>query len=116
VAILAAPRGWTIPELPPGVSTRAQARGSFDVVVAFFRSRARVEARLATLQRVLRADGGLWIAWPRKATGHMSDISENALREIILPTGLVDTKVAALDEDWSALRFVWRKERRAALA
>jgi hypothetical protein len=67
------------------------------------------------LLAVLRADGGLWIAWPRKVAGHESDITENRLREIILPTGLVDTKVAALDEDWSGLKFVWRKELRAGL-
>jgi len=65
------------------------------------------------LQRALRVDGGLWIVWPRKAAGHASDISENGLREIVLPTGLVDVKVAALDEDWSGLKFVWRKELRA---
>ncbi len=56
-----------------------------------------------------------WIAWPRKAAGHDSDISENGLRELVLPTGLVDIKVAALDEDWSGLKFVWRKELRARL-
>ena len=50
--------------------------------------------------------------WPRKAAGHVSDITENLLRELVLPTGLVDVKVAALDEDWSGLKFVWRKENR----
>jgi len=65
--------------------------------------------------RALRADGSLWIAWPRKAAGHVSDISDNALREIVLPVGLVDVKVAALDEHWSALKFVWRRERRSKL-
>ena len=50
-----------------------------------------------------------------KAAGHASDISENDLRDIVLPTGLVDTKVAALDEDWSGLKFVWRKELRSAV-
>jgi hypothetical protein len=63
----------------------------------------------------MHADGSLWIAWPRKAAGHVSDISENELRLIILPIGLVDTKVAALDEDWSGLKFVWRKELRSGL-
>jgi len=65
--------------------------------------------------RALHAHGSLWIAWPRKAAGHSSDISENGLREIVLPTGLVDVKVAALDDDWSGLKFVWRREFRSSL-
>ena len=56
--------------------------------------------------------GGLWVAWPRKAGGHVSDISENDIRDVALPLGLVDNKVAALDDDWSGLRVVWRHERR----
>jgi hypothetical protein len=113
VALLRAPRGWTIEHLPPGVSLRSRAQGQLDVVVAFFERRADLERRLPALRECLRADGSLWIAWPRRAAGHSSDISENDLRELILPTGLVDTKVAAIDEDWSGLRFMWRKELRA---
>lgn len=101
--------------LPQTVVLRARARGPLDVIVAFFHRRSRLEGRLPALARALRADGSLWIAWPRKAAGHVSDISENELREIVLPTGLVDVKVAALDEDWSALKFVWRKELRSQL-
>lgn len=115
VALLGAPRGWRIEDLPDGVVPRIAAHGTFDVIVAFFDRRVRVERRLPDLLRALRATGGLWIAWPRKAAGHDSDISENGLREIILPTGLVDIKVAALDEDWSGLKFVWRKELRSRL-
>jgi hypothetical protein len=114
VALLGAPPGWSVPGLPSGVSLRSSARGTADVIVAFFRARAPLERRLPALARALRVDGGLWIAWPRKAAGHESDITENALRAIVLPTGLVDVKVAALDADWSGLRFVWRKELRAA--
>jgi hypothetical protein len=113
VALLAAPRGWAIEGLPPGVLLRRRARGPLDVIVAFFERRAQLERRLPALSGALRSDGSLWLAWPRKAAGHLSDISENALREIVLPKGLVDTKVAALDEDWSALKFVWRRELRA---
>ena len=115
VALLAAPRGWRIGGLPQGVVLRRGARGTLDVIVAFFERRAQLERRLPVLSGTLRADGSLWLAWPRKAAGHVSDISENALREIVLPAGLVDTKVAALDEDWSALKFVWRRELRANL-
>jgi hypothetical protein len=112
VAVLGAPAGWRIEALPEGVRPSARVRGTFDVIVAFFARRAQLERRLPTLVEVLRSDGGLWIAWPRKATGHESNISDNALRELVLPTGLVDVKVAALDEDWSGLKFVWRKELR----
>jgi hypothetical protein len=115
VALLGAPRGWQIEELPEGVAVRARARGPLDVIVVFFHRRAAVQRRLPVLLGALRADGSLWIAWPRKAAGHASDISETDLRDIILPTGLVDTKVAALDEDWSGLKFVWRKELRSSL-
>jgi hypothetical protein len=113
VALLAAPRGWAIDGLPRGVVLRHRARGPLDVIVAFFERRAQLERRLPALSGALRADGSLWLAWPRKAAGHVSDISENGLREIVLPTGLVDTKVAALDEHWSGLKFVWRRELRA---
>jgi len=113
VALLGAPSGWIIEGLPQGVFLRRRARGPLDVIVVFFERRAQVQPRLPTLLRALRADGSLWLAWPRRAAGHVSDIRENDLREIVLPTGLVDTKVAALDEDWSALKFVWRTELRA---
>jgi hypothetical protein len=113
IALLGAPSGWMIEALPEGVAVRTAARGPLDLIVAFFDRRARIERRLPILLRALRPDGSLWIAWPRKAAGHASDISESDLREILLPTGLVDTKVAALDEHWSGLKFVWRRELRA---
>ena len=74
-----------------------------------------MERRLPALVRALRSHGSLWIAWPRKAAGHVSDISESKLREVVLPVGLVDVKVAALDEHWSGLKFVWRRELRSSL-
>jgi len=116
LALLGAPPDWAIADLPADVSLRTRAAGSLDVIVAFFDRRAAIERRLPSLMRTLRADGSLWIAWPRRAAGHSSDISENDLRAIVLPTGLVDTKVAALDDDWSGLKFVWRKELRRSAA
>jgi len=91
---------------------RTRVSASVHVIVAFFDRRAAIVRRVPALVRALPPDGGLWIAWPRRAAGHISDITENDLRAILLPTGLVDTKVAALDDDWSGLRFVWRKELR----
>ena len=59
-------------------------------------------------------DGGLWIAWPKKASGVPTDITEDTVREVALPIGLVDNKVCAIDETWSGLRVVWRRELRTA--
>jgi hypothetical protein len=115
IAVLGAPAGWAIDGLPETVVVRRRAQRGLDIIVAFFGRRARLEQRLPALVRGLGADASLWIAWPRKAAGHASDINENGLREIVLPTGLVDVKVAALDEDWSGLKFVWRKELRSKL-
>ncbi len=86
--------------------------GAPDVVIAFVRSRSELRTNKAGLLEALGAQGALWVAWPRKAGGHVSDVTEQSLRDELLPAGLVDTKVAALDDDWSGLRFVWRRERR----
>ena len=59
-------------------------------------------------------DGGLWVAWPKRASGVPTDMTEDVVREVCLPLGLVDNKVCAIDETWSGLRVVWRRELRAA--
>ena len=115
VALIGAPEGWSIGALPDGVVIRTRAAGALDVIVAFFDDRIKLERRLPSLLRAVPDDGSLWIAWPRRAAGHVSDITDNALRVLVLPTGLVDTKVAALDDNWSGLRFVWRRELRPSL-
>lgn len=113
VLILAgAPDGWTVPGLPAGVTVRPALRGRFDVAVVFVRSAAELRRRAGTLAGATPDEAAVWIAWPRKAGGHASDVTENLLRELILPTGLVDVKVAAIDDDWSGLKFVRRKELR----
>ena len=116
VALLGRPAGWEIEDLPEGVTVQDQPEGPLDLIVAFFGARAELERDVAALLPRLRPDGSLWIAWPRRAAGHVSDLRENDLREILLPTGMVDTKVAALDADWSGLKFVWRVELRSQLA
>lgn len=60
----------------------------------------------------LAKDGVLWISWPKKGSKQPTDITEDTLREVLLPSGLVDVKVCAVDETWSGLKFVWRKELR----
>ncbi|HXD69080.1 MAG TPA: hypothetical protein VN615_04405 [Gaiellales bacterium] len=112
VALDEAPPGWAVPDLPEGVVTVADGEPA-DVIVAFFRESAELPDRLPELARRIFPAGGLWLAWPRRAGGHDSDITENGLRDLALPFGIVDNKVAAIDEDWSGLRVVWRVERRS---
>jgi hypothetical protein len=109
--IYAAPPGWTVPGLPEGVSVVTTA-GRADIVVAFFRHALELASQVQPLSQVIMPAGSLWLAWPRRAGGHTSDITDTVIREIVLPLGLVDVKVAALDHDWSGLKVVWRKELR----
>ena len=104
----------TLGELPPGVRPTAVSAGKsrFDVIVCFARTMAEV-ARAPALKARLDPAGGLWMAWPKKASGVPTDISENAVRAMGLAAGLVDNKVCAIDETWSGLRFVFRVAYRA---
>ncbi len=82
--------------------------GPADVILLFCRSAADLAA-VETLAERIRPAGALWIAWPRKAAGHVSDLGDAVVRDTLLSTtGLVDTKVAMIDTDWSGLKFVWR--------
>ena len=83
-----------------------------DVVVAFFTKRLKLNAAWPKLTKAAAPDGGIWVAWPKKSSGVPTDITENVLREDLLPTGWVDNKVCAIDDTWSGLRFVLRKELR----
>jgi protein-L-isoaspartate O-methyltransferase len=88
--------------------------GPYDVIVFFALTQAEVIRRFAELAVQLEPNGRLWLCWPKRASGIATDITENALREIILPSGLVDNKVAAIDERWSGLQFVIRLKNRAS--
>lgn len=112
--LLGAPVGFdeTLGAVPEGVELRRHARGTADVVVAFFIDRRHLERRLAGLGRTIFPAGALWLAWPKRASGVATNITEDVVRDVALPRGLVDNKVCAIDATWSGLRFVWRKERR----
>ncbi|MFL5457238.1 MAG: DUF3052 domain-containing protein [Myxococcales bacterium] len=101
-------------ELPEGAVVQDGLAGktALDVIVAFFVKRADLERQLGALRRRMAPACGLWIAWPKKASGVATDVTENVVREIALPTGLVDNKVCAIDETWSGLRLVIRLEHR----
>jgi hypothetical protein len=78
------------------------------LVVAFGSRRAELERRLPALARALDPAGGLWIAWPKRASGVSTDVTEDLVRQSGLAAGLVDNKVCAIDETWSGLRMVYR--------
>ena len=111
VALDEPPAGWQLREPPDGLRG-PDPDGAADVIVAFFREGAEIPARLPPLARRIFPAGALWAAWPRRAAGHHSDITDNLVREHALDIGLVDVKVAAIDEDWSGLRLVWRARNR----
>ncbi len=83
-------------------------RGPHDVIVAFFVRREALERRLPALRSALHPSGGLWIAWPKRASAMPTDLSEGVVRELGLVAGLVDNKVCAIGPVWSGLRFVYR--------
>jgi hypothetical protein len=116
LALLSAPTGFerTLGKLPAGVKiTHAIGKAeSIDVAVVFTKSRSELEKRFTKLAAAMRPDGGLWVAWPKKASGVATDMTENVVREVALPKGLVDNKVCAIDDTWSGLRLVWRVENR----
>jgi hypothetical protein len=110
IVLVHAPDGWAIPGLPPDVTVTAGTEpDGADIVLVFFRALVELVAEGPALAGALPRGAMLWVAWPRRAGGHTSDITDNDLRDVLLPTGVVDVKVAALDNDWSGLKFVWRK-------
>ncbi len=112
---VAAPEGFAalVGELPEGVRVLARAAPGLDLVVLFVISRAQLQRRLGGLHAKLHQDGMLWVAWPKRASKVSTDMTEDAVREIALPRGLVDVKVCAIDETWSGLKLVIRRELRA---
>jgi len=93
---------------PPGVRLTRRAQGHATVVLAFFTRRSKLEHQIDTLGQLIVPDGSLWVAWPKRASGVATDITDHVARDVALPLGLVDNKVCAIDETWTALRFVWR--------
>lgn len=96
------------------VTFATAARGSFPYVHLFATSRRELDASIAAAERCLADGGMLWVSWPKKASGVATDLTEDVLREVLLPRGLVDVKVCAVDETWSGLKFVRRREEKVA--
>jgi hypothetical protein len=111
VVLLGAPPDFlkTLGPLPDGVTIRRQARGRADLILWFTRSRADLDRRIARLGGLLGPGDGLWIIWPKKASGVTTDVTQTVVRETGLASGLVDYKICAVDATWSGLKFARRK-------
>jgi hypothetical protein len=110
IAILNAPRGYrgTLGKLPAGARVAAAARGPLPFIQFFTTTRKALEAKFASLVRALAPAGALWVSWPKRSSGVATDVTEHVVRAVALAGGLVDVKVAAIDEVWSGLKLVRR--------
>jgi hypothetical protein len=111
VALVDAPAAFAL-DLPEGARVVDAKARDVDVIVWFVTARATLAKKLAAVARRMQPAGGLWVAWPKKASGVATDMTENVVRDVALPTGLVDNKVCAIDDTWSGLRLVVRVENR----
>jgi hypothetical protein len=109
VLLAGAPAGFDLGELPPDVTVhRRRSRGRYDVVLAFCPDLATLADSFVTWKELLGPAGALWLAWPKRASGVATDLTDNVVREHGLAGGLVDVKVAALDPVWSGMKLVYR--------
>lgn len=115
VTLLHEPAG-VIGQLPPSVRVKRRLVGSSDLVVVFARTHSELATQQQRLGEVIFPDGALWVAWPKRSSRQATDLTDEVVRSSLVPLGLVDTKVCAIDGVWSGLRFVWRKELRTARA
>jgi hypothetical protein len=110
VALVNAPKDFesTLGELPEGVKFKKKASGNEELILWFLRMRAELEDRVNEM-RELTGNGGVWMIWPKQASGLATDLNQNIVRETGLAAGLVDYKVCAVDATWSGLKFAVRK-------
>ena len=114
VAFLNAPLDFEglVQPLPAGVEVLEELEPGLDVVVFFTLSRRELGKRIEALRDAIAPDGAVWVAWPKKSSGVLTSMTEDMVREVAIPHGMVDNKVAAIDETWSGLRVVIRRENR----
>ena len=115
VAVIDAPADYEamLSPWPAGARVAGSVSEATDVAHLFVRERARLALEAARLRKTMRADATLWVSWPKKASKVPTDISEDVIREVVLPMGWVDVKVCAVDAVWSGLKLVVRRELRA---
>jgi hypothetical protein len=109
-----APAGFAdlLGELPDGVQVLTRAAPDLDLALLFVTERRALERRLPGLHEKLAPAGMIWVAWPKRASRVPTDMTEDVVRDVALPRGLVDVKVCAIDETWSGLKLVIRRELR----
>ena len=98
--------------IPHGVTISNRLSTEIDIWHFFTRSYSELESKLPTLMKAIEPDGAIWISWPKKSSGVPSSVTEDSIRKAALPLGLVDIKVCAVDDTWSGLKLVVRKELR----
>ena len=105
----------TLTGMPEGFVRTVGPRAAFDLAHVFVTRADDLATQLSRMVGKLPADAPLWVSWPKRSSGMPTDITEDTIRALALPLGVVDTKVCAVDATWSGLKLVWRKERRATL-
>ena len=110
VALVGAPEGFapTLGRLPDGARLTTRLSKGVDVAVMFTTSRARLEKRWDALTAAVGPAGAVWVAWPKRASGVPTDMTDHVVRAVVLPTGWVDVKVVAIDDTWTGVRCVLR--------
>lgn len=111
VVVTGAPKSYraSLEPLPEHVTFEKMVSESIELIHLFTDSRAALAAALARYRKAMRPDAIIWVSWPKKASKVPTDITEDTVREVALPLGLVDVKVCAVDEVWSGLKLVIRK-------
>jgi hypothetical protein len=98
--------------LPDDITIATRLNGEFALIHSFVTTRAALVKEVVAALKVLAKDGALWVSWPKKASGVATDVTEDVIRAVALPTGLVDVKVCAVDETWSGLKLTLRLKNR----
>ena len=98
--------------LPPNVTFVERGADELDMVHLFTKSRAKLVKYLDDYKNKIKQNGSIWVSWPKKSSGVLSEVTEDTIRQVALPLGLVDVKVCAVDDTWSGLKLVIRKENR----
>ena len=114
VVTMSAPAGYRklLAPLPEKVSFASEMKAGAVFVHFFVSQRKVLEKELKRLRKLIADTGTLWVSWPKKSSGVATDITEDTIREVALPLGFVDVKVCAVDETWSGLKLMVRRENR----
>jgi hypothetical protein len=114
VVIINAPTNYRrlLGTIPEGVTFSDRLKPDSDFVHIFIKTRSELEKRLADLREKIADTGTVWVSWPKRSSGVLSDVTEDAVRSVALPLGFVDVKVCAIDETWSGLKLMVRRTNR----